>query len=57
MEFFSEFRIVSGFQVCFSDELFDSSGGQPDGKGGDHSVTLGCFLRRNLRCDGRQLII
>ncbi len=35
MEFFSEFRIVSGFQGFFSDELFGSSGGQPDGKVGD----------------------
>ncbi len=36
MEFFSELRVVSGFQGCFRDELFGSSGGQPDGKGGDH---------------------
>ncbi len=35
MEFFSEFRVVSGFQGFLSDELFGSSGGQPDGKGGD----------------------
>ncbi len=35
MEFFSEFRVVSGFQGFFSDELFGSSGGQPDGKGRD----------------------
>ncbi len=35
MEFFSEFRIVSGFQGFFSDKLFGSSGSQPDGKGGD----------------------
>ncbi len=35
MEFFSEFRVVSGFQGCFSDKLFGSSVGQPDGKGGD----------------------
>ncbi len=27
------FRVVSGFQGFFSDKLFGSSGGQPDGKG------------------------
>ncbi len=35
MEFFSAFRVVSGFQGFFSDKLFGSSGGQPSGIDGD----------------------